>query len=249
LSHLGFGREAKQLVENFLKRRRGLIIVAGGDNQGKTTTLYALLDRINRDKRLCYALEKYSEISLNGLNKIKVRPDRRAAALDRLLKTDSDVIMADDVDDRLLGSAVAASRTGRLILVGYKTERLADLVALVRSLNRRGDPPILLLQQQLLDRNCPHCLEAYAANGWEEFLDKYWPENKRYRPRRFFTSRGCPRCHYSGTKGRIASFNLVRIDERQVNLVSALATDTLEKAANGLVSLRHWLDHKLEKEK
>lgn len=241
LSHLGLGRNERQLIERFLKKRRGLIIVGSGDNQGKTTTLYSLLEKIDQDKHSCYSLEKYPELKLDGISQVITKPDKRLEGLERILKSDSEVIMIDDADDKLLKEALAASRTGRLVMVGLKTPNLATLLKKVEAVSQAENLPILIIHQQLLAKNCPHCLKACAINESEELIAKYWPADKRYQPKYFFTSQGCAHCNYSGTKGQIASFNLLQFNNKKLDVLSTLAADALQKAANGLISISKYL--------
>ena len=113
LSRIGLGRNERHLIENFIKRRSGLVIVASADNQGKTTTLYSLLQKINRDNRTCYSLEKYSELELDEVNKIISHEEKYSTDLARILKSDSEVILIDDLSYDLLPETLKAAETGR----------------------------------------------------------------------------------------------------------------------------------------
>lgn len=241
LSKLGLGREERKIVENFLKKNKGLIVIGADDNEGKTSTLYALLQKINKEVRACYLLEKYNELELPEISKITSSQEKRLLDLQRVLKSDSDVIAIDDADDDLLKEALVAAYSGRLALATCKTTSAANLVDKIQKISRREDLPILLIYQRMFKKNCPHCLKAYLANESTELINNYWPSNKKYRPQKFFSSLGCPKCQHSGNSGEIASFNLIEINKQSVNIISSLASDILQKAANGLISMSKFI--------
>ena len=241
LSHLGLGRDERHEIENFLTKRRGLIIVGADDNQGKTTTLYSLLQKVDRDQRSCYSLEKFSELELDGVNQLVGNDKKRLSDLNEILKNSSDVIMIDDTTDELLNNALSAARTGRLVIAGAKTETTATLIEKVMAKTKEENLPILIIFQKLLNKNCPKCLQAYVIGESEELIDKYWPSKKDYRPKHFFTSKGCSQCNHTGIKNKIAVFNLTRINNQEINILSSLASDVLQKAANGLISMSRFI--------
>jgi len=247
LTHLGLGRDERKTIENFLKRRRGLIVIGADDNQGKTTTLYSLLQKIDKINRIGYLLEKNSELEIDEINKIISTGDQRITDLHRVLKSDSDFIAIDDASDDLLNESLIAASTGRLLMVSVKTDTAAALVDQIRKIRQSEDLPILIIFQRLLIKNCPHCLKAYLVNESEELITKYWPSNKKYKPKHFFTSTGCKKCNHIGTNGQIASFNLIEFNKKEINVLSTLASDVLQKAANGLISVSKFIsEHKSE---
>lgn len=245
LSRLGLGRNEKKIIENFIKRRRGLIIIGADDNQGKTTTLYSLLQKINKEKRTCYLLEKHSELELDGINKIISNGERRFADLHQIIKSDSEVIAIDDANNELLEEALKIAQEGRLIITSTKISDTLSLVERIKRISSLEKFPILLIHQKLLNKNCPHCLKSYLINESEELITKYWPKDKSYKPKKFFSSIGCQKCNHSGIAGQIASFNLIEINQKEVNILSTLASDVLQKAANGLISISKYItEHK-----
>jgi len=241
LPRLGLGRDERHEVENFLLKRRGLIIVSANDNQGKTTTLYSLLNKIDRDRKSCYSIEKFSHLELDGVNQLIGNDKRRLSDLNEILKTNSDVIMIDDASDELLAESLVATRTGRLLFLGLKAENAAAAITKVMASVKNEDLPILIIFQKLLSKNCPHCLQAYVISESEELISKYWPSTKNYTPKHFFTSRGCPKCKHTGIKDQIAIFNLSEINHQEINVLSSLASDVLQKAANGLISMSNFI--------
>ena len=237
LSQLGLGRNEKKEVTAFLKQKQGLVIVASGDNQGKTTTLYALLNSINQEKKICYSLEKYQELELDGINAFYGDDQKRLAALGSILKSDSQVIMIDDASDSLLEESLIGAQSGRLMLVGIKDLSASNLVERIKELIKDKNFPVLMIYQKLINRNCPHCLKKYLIDEASEVVQKYWPTDKKYKPQYFYSSKGCNFCSYSGTKGQIAAYNLIRLDHKKVNFLSLMASDVLQKAADGLISV------------
>lgn len=241
LARLGLGRREKKLIENFLRRRRGIVIIGADDNQGKTTTLYSLLQKINKEEKSCYLLEKHSELELDEINKIISAGDKRLVDLHRVLKSDAEIIAIDDATNDLTEEALLAAHAGRLVIISVKSDSAASLVEKIRKISSEEELPILLIYQKLLIKNCPHCLKAYLVNETEELITKYWPKEKKYKPKHFFTSTGCHKCNHSGANGQIASFHLIEINKKEVNILSTLASDVLQKAANGLISMSKFI--------
>lgn len=245
LSHLGLGRNERHEIENFLRRRRGLVLIGASNNQGKTTTLYSLLEKINKINRSCYLLSEHLELELDGVNKLTSHSGQRLNNLTTVLKNDSEVIAIDDITKDLLPEAVMAAETGRLILASIKVDSASEMVEQIRAINKNKDLEILVIFQKLLNKNCPHCLKAYIIGESEELITKYWPRTKKYKPKHFFTSQGCKKCQHSGTSGQIAAFNLIKLNKQEINIFSSLASDVLEKAANGLISISKFIsEHK-----
>lgn len=250
LSHLGMGRQERKLIETYLKKRSGLIVIGSNLNQGKTTTLYSLLQKIDKVKKVCYILEKNSELEIDGVNKIISSGEKRLSDLNRVLKSDSEVIAIDDANSELLAESLKAALTGRLVIVSTTSNDALSLVEKVKAITTNEDFKILLIYQRLLLKNCPHCLKAYLVNESGELITKYWPSEKKYKPKRFFSNIGCPRCNHAGVKGQIASFNLIEINKKEINILSTLASDILQKAANGLISVSKYLsEHKSSEKK
>ena len=241
LAHLGLGRNERQIVENFLHKKQGLIIVASDDNQGKTTTLYSLLQKIDKNKRSCYSLEEYSELELDEINRIISHKEKRLTDLSQILKNDSEVVMIDDADNALLCESVAAAQTGRLILLGTKSNNISTLIEKITDITKNDDLEVLVIFQKLIKKNCPRCLKAYVIGESEELITKYWPSEKKYKPKHFFTSQGCIKCNHSGVSGQIATFNLIKLNKQGINVLSSLSSDILQKAANGLISISKFI--------
>ena len=250
LSRLGLGRNERQIVEKILNKKRGLIVVGADNNEGKTTTLYALLQKINKEKRACYSLEKYPELELDEVSQIISQGQKRLSDLSGIIRNNSEVIMIDDADEKLLDEAVFAAQTGRLVLVGVKSDNVLTLSEKIQSLSKKDDLETLIIFQKLIKKNCPKCLKAYIVGESEELIVKYWPSEKKYKPKYFFTSQGCALCHHSGTKGLIAVFNLVKLNNQKITVISTLASDILQKAANGLISISKFITkHRLSSTK
>ncbi len=243
LPRLGLGRNEQKIIESFLKKRRGLIIIGADDNQGKTTTLYSLLQKIDKAKKSCYLMEKQTELELDEISKIISSGPQRLIDLNRLTKSDSEIIAIDDAGDDLIKEAFTAALAGRLVIACLKSQSALDLVEKIKQLSPVEDFPALLIYQKLLAKNCPRCLKAYLINESEELIAKYWPAEKKYKPKHFFSSVGCPKCNHSGTNGQIASFNLIEINKKEINILSSLASDILQKAANGLISMSKYLSN------
>lgn len=241
LSKIGLERSDRKIIEAFLKRRQGLALIASPANEGKTSTLYALLSTIDTDKRICYLSEENAELEIDGVNKLVGRGARRASDLEKIRQHDSDVIAIDDADEGLLKQAYSIAQQGKMVLVSFKAENLSSLNSELEKIKDGKDIPTLTIFQKLLSKNCPYCLKDYISDEATELIDRYWPSSKNYKPIRFFNARGCRHCNHSGKKGLIAVFSIIKADSGEKESVKTISADILQKAANGLISLNKFL--------
>lgn len=241
LSRLGLERNDRQIIEQFLRRRQGLIAIASPANEGKTSTLYALLDKIDTDKKICYLSEENPELEIDGVNKLTGRGARRMDDLEKLRQHDSDVIAIDDADEKLLKQAYSLAQQGKMVLISLPAENLNEFNLELEKIKNGKDLPTLIIFQKLLAKNCPYCLKDYISDEATELINKYWPESKNYKPSRFFNARGCRHCNHSGKKGLIAVFSIIKSHNGQKESIKAISADILQKAANGLISINKFL--------
>jgi type IV pilus assembly protein PilB len=252
LSRLGLGRAEKQILEQFLTRRQGLIIVASPDNEGKTTTLYSLLEKINRDEKLCYLLETHSELAISDVNRLTSTGRQRLDDLENVRRHDSEIIVIDDADTALIKGAVDLASQGKLVIISVKANNINQLNEQISSIKQFKSLDALIIFQKLIAKNCPRCLKAYINDETSELIAKYWPRDKKYQPKNFWNSQGCSHCNHSGQKGLIAVFNILSNSDLQTKTISSISNDILQKAASGLISVskliqkqKESLSHKL----
>jgi len=243
LVELGFADDLARGLDRQLARPNGILLVTGPTGSGKTTTLYAALQRLNAVERKILTVEDPVEYQLDGINQIQVRPRIGldfADALRALLRQDPDVILVGEIRDRETARiAVQASLTGHLVLSTLHTNGAA--AALTRLVDMGVEPYLLIsslngvLAQRLVRRLCPACREPWeppAALLRELELPAGAP---LWRPK------GCAACGGVGYRGRTVIGELLPVDDAVRRLLLDGADDRTihaAAAAGGMRTLR-----------
>jgi len=175
LTDLGFAPREYAIMDELIRRPNGIILVTGPTGSGKTTTLYAALNRINRPDVNILTAEDPVEYEIGGIHQIHVQPKiglTFASALRSFLRQDPDVIMVGEIRDRETAEiAIHASLTGHLVLSTIHTN---DASSAVTRLVEMGIEPFLvrssvigILAQRLVRMLCPHCKTPYTPTPYE----------------------------------------------------------------------------------
>lgn len=243
------GLEGKKLetVESFIKRPHGIILVTGPTGSGKTTSLYAALQRINLPDKKIITIEDPVEYQIQGINQIQVNTKvdlTFANGLRSILRQDPDVILVGEIRDRETADiSMNASLTGHLV---FSTLHTNDSVSAVTRLADMGVESFLIastlsavIAQRLVRILCTQCREQYVPIDEEigriGLAREACPEGRIYR------ATGCPECMETGFSGRIAIFEILIIDDELKNtILTHPDSSTLKEKAlrNGLITLR-----------
>jgi type IV pilus assembly protein PilB len=222
LPQLGFLPEMQATYEQITSKPWGTILVTGPTGSGKSTTLYATLNRLNREETNVITVEDPVEYQLSGINQIQVNPAAGltfAAALRSILRADPDIILVGEVRDRETAViAIEAALTGHLVLTSLHTN---DALSTPTRLYEMGVEPYLVASalsavvgQRLARRLCVSCREqttvtrsqlralGFAPPADEEVFTVYGAHPE-----------GCPRCSKTGYYGRIALHELLVVSE------------------------------------
>ncbi len=205
LSDIGLGEAGVRTMERFLARTSGIILVTGPTGSGKSTTLYAALNRVNSSDKNIITIEDPIEYQIKGIGQIQVNPKINltfAGGLRSILRQDPDIIMVGEIRDAETAEiAIQASLTGHLVLSTMHTN---DAATAVTRLVDMGIEPFMIassltavVAQRLVRVICPHCREEYRPA--EQYAGVALPE-KLYR------GRGCDRCFGLGSLGRTAIY-------------------------------------------
>lgn len=242
LEILGFDSVLFEKYEGLIKKPYGMILITGPTGSGKTTTLYASLEKINSPDKKIITIEEPVEYLLRGINQIQVRTKiglTFAGGLRHIVRQDPDVIMVGEIRDiETAGISIHAALTGHLI---FSTLHTNDAPSAITRLVDMGVENYLVsstligvMAQRLVRKICPLCKEPYrvaddikAELGFE--VDTLWK------------GRGCDNCLGTGYRGRIAIFEILIIDDNVRELIMSKATSLKikEKAvAAGMRSLR-----------
>ena len=244
---LGLEGEKLRTVESLIKRPHGIILVTGPTGSGKTTSLYAALQRINLPDKKIITVEDPVEYQIQGINQIQVNTKvdlTFANGLRSILRQDPDVILVGEIRDRETADiSMNASLTGHLV---FSTLHTNDSVSAVTRLTDMGVEPFLIastlsavIAQRLVRILCVRCREQYVPI--DEELERIGlardacPEGGIYR------AGECAECMETGFSGRIAIFEILIIEDRLKNTILTHPDSTTLKdqaLRNGLVTLR-----------
>jgi len=241
LPELGFLSDDQQTFEELIGLPDGIILVTGPTGSGKTTTLYACLNVINRPDRKIITVEDPVEYELPGINQVMVRADvgmTFAAALRSMLRQAPNIIMIGEIRDAETANiAINAALTGHLVLSTLHTNdapsadaRLAD-IGIKRFLIASAVRAILA--QRLVRKLCPVC----KAPG--ELTEKQM-RGLNLDPSRIAGSTilgpvGCEKCRGGGYKGRAGIFEIFKIDDEVRHMVNEnLTSSQLRRRAREL---------------
>ena len=189
LSDLGFSPREYALMDGLIRRPDGIILVTGPTGSGKTTTLYACINRINQPNLNILTAEDPVEYEIQGIHQVHVQAKiglTFASALRAFLRQDPDIVMVGEIrDGETLEIAINASLTGHLVLSTIHTNDAAG--AVTRTIDMGAEPFLLrssvigILAQRLVRILCPHCKFSYPAEDFE--LDELGLTAERMRQR------------------------------------------------------------------
>jgi general secretion pathway protein E len=245
LERLGFTPLMMARFEKLIQRPHGIILVTGPTGSGKTTTLYAALDKINSPDRKIITVEDPVEYQLKGVNQIPVKPKiglTFASGLRHIVRQDPDVILVGEIRDLETAEiSIQASLTGHLV---FSTLHTNDAPSAVTRLQDMGVEPYLLssvleavLAQRLVRRICQVCRmpDVPSAADIEALGIEADPHTKLFR------GRGCDDCRGTGYRGRTGIYELFVITEdvRSLILKRASSREIRRSAIEaGMVTLR-----------
>ena len=219
LDQLGIPADTRARLERLAQRPNGMLLVTGPTGSGKTTTLYAALNRINAPKLKIITVEDPVEYRLPRINQVQVNPRIElsfARVLRSALRQDPDVIMVGEMRDAETAEiGVRAAMTGHLVLSTLHTN---DSITTVNRLVDMGIAGYMVatalnavLAQRLVRRVCENCAEACVPGPSEQVWLKAMGVG-RHRQARFRHGTGCQYCNNTGYRGRVGLYELLEID-------------------------------------
>lgn len=265
-AELGLTQRDIDTMMRLLDLPHGMILVTGPTGSGKTTTLYAALNKLYSPEYKIITIEDPVEYELPGVNQIPVNPKRGltfAAGLRNILRQDPDVIMVGEIrDGETAEIAVRSALTGHLV---FSTLHTNDAVSAITRLTDMGVEPFLassvleaILAQRLGRRICPLCRTSVPIS--EAVLHRLTPQELALFPgHKAYRGAGCEKCNQTGYRGRIGYYELLLITPKMrqaisqkkstIDLLSLADTathrtmrmDGLEKAARGETTIEEVL--------
>ena len=263
LEHLGFSEKNYHKVLKMIGAPNGIILVTGATGSGKSTTVYSILQRLNREETNIITVEDPIEMNIDGINQVQTNSEiglTFASALRSILRQDPNIIMIGEIRDTETAQiAVRASITGHLVLSTLHTN---DSLTTIERLVDMGVEKYLLsssltgiISQKLARKLCPHCKKERPTNDYEKKLFKK-VLNKEVD--KVYIAEGCEKCN-SGYLGRIAIHEVLMINEEIKEAISdnldreklrelvynadvtTLLQDGLEKVITGLTTVEESL--------
>jgi type II secretory ATPase GspE/PulE/Tfp pilus assembly ATPase PilB-like protein len=238
LEDLGMNEQCLDGYNKCLYKTHGIVLVTGPTGCGKTTTLYASLNKIYSPAVKMITIEDPVEYQLDGVNQMPVNPKRGltfATGLRHILRQDPDIIMVGEIRDKETADiAIRAALTGHLV---FSTLHTNDAAGAVTRLIDMGVEPFLLasslegvLAERLLRKICPKCKEPYSPD--ESLMKMLNGSVKIGAKTTLYHGAGCNECMHTGMSGRTGIFELLRITGTLRDLIATRpTTEQIIKAA------------------
>ncbi len=241
LPELGFFSDDRETFERLIQLPDGILLVTGPTGSGKTSTLYACLNYINKPDRKIITVEEPIEYQMTGINQVQVNPEigmTFPAALRSILRQAPNVIMIGEIRDLETASiATNASLTGHLV---FSTLHTNDAPSAIARLTDIGVQPFLvasslraIMAQRLVRRICLNCRQPAELS--ESEMRALQIETGQLHDAQVMQGRGCEQCRGTGYKGRIGIFEIFVLDDEVRHMINKRsATLSLRQRAREL---------------
>ena len=247
LADLGLRSDDLKIIEEELNKPNGMILNTGPTGSGKTTTLYAFLQTVYEPESKIITIEDPIEYHLEGIEQTQVNPEANytfANGLRSILRQDPDIILVGEIRDLETAEiAMHSALTGHLVFSTLHTNSAVGAIPRLIDLGVRSSiiaPSLnLIIAQRLVRRLCQKCrvpaeIGADLKKKIEKFLAAMPPRLNRgdYKEAKVFSPKGCEQCNNFGYRGRVAIYELLRIDPAVEELIAKEPTELeVEKLA------------------
>ena len=248
LTKLGFPANSLKKFENIISKPYGMLLVTGPTGSGKTTTLYASLNKLNSSDKKIITIEDPIEYQLHGVNQIHVKPQiglTFSSGLRSIVRQDPDIIMVGEIRDAETADiAIQAALTGHMV---FSTVHTNDSAGAITRLSDMGIEHYLMasalvgvLAQRLVRKICSHCKKL--AKVGKKSLEEIGSEIKDILDvNDLYEGEGCEKCNRTGYRGRIGIYELLLIHEEIHDMIlkKTSSVHIKEKARSlGMTTLR-----------
>jgi type II secretory ATPase GspE/PulE/Tfp pilus assembly ATPase PilB-like protein len=243
LESMGFAKSQVQTIEEISAHPSGMMLTVGPTGSGKTSTLYAIINRLNNPEVKIVTLEDPIEYDLAGISQIPVKTEDKelfAEKMRAVMREDPNVVMIGEIRDvDTAKTALQAALTGHLVLSTFHAGSAA--AAISRMLDMIGTNPLfasavrMIIAQRLARRICPYCAEEITPTEAQmSYIEKAVADiTTERRPTldkklKLKHGKGCPKCHGLGYKGRIAIIEMMRITPDIEKLMTSTTRSTTQ---------------------
>jgi type IV pilus assembly protein PilB len=229
---LGMLENTSDAIKRGISKTYGIILITGPTGSGKTTTIYSMMDLLNKPEVNIVSVEDPVEYDMRYVNQTQVNAAAGitfAGALKAFLRQDPNIILVGEIRDAETADiAVNAALTGHLVVASLHTN---DAPTAVPRLIDMSLPPFLvgavvnmIIAQRLVRRVCPNCIETYkpadtVLENAQEQLN--FLKSTDGIPTSFYRGRGCYQCGMVGYRGRMAIYEIAEVDGETRNLISS----------------------------
>lgn len=253
---LGFNQHNLERFKDMISRPNGIVLITGPTGSGKSSTLYAALNKLNSEEVNIITIEDPVEYQLEGINQIQVNTNvgmTFAAGLRSILRQDPDIIMVGEIRDKeTVEVSVRASLTGHLVLSTIHTN---DALSSITRMIDMGVEPFLvasslsgIVAQRLVRKVCRDCAEVHEPTKRE--IDIF--SKRGIQMDRVWRGSGCSSCNMTGYRGRIAIHEVLQINgelrkaimnEEPINVLReiAVSNETIFLIDDGLLKVKQGL--------
>ena len=247
MSLLGFEESSLRKIDTAIAKPYGMVLVTGPTGSGKTSTLYAALNKLNTATTNIMTAEDPVEYNFAGINQVQIKEQiglTFAAALRSFLRQDPNIILVGEIRDfETTEIAIKAALTGHLVLSSIHTNDAPSTIS--RILNMGIEPFLvatslnLICAQRLVRKICPEC-KTEVKTPLQALIDAgYSPEEAKNV--RTFKGEGCKNCNETGYRGRIGMYEVMEVGEGiQEMIMMGSSTNEIRHRAieDGMLSLR-----------
>ncbi len=219
LKELGLSSKSLEILEEMIETPHGIIFNTGPTGSGKTTTLYACLNKINTPDKKIITIEDPIEYQLKGITQLQVHPKigfTFAHGLRSMLRHDPDIMMVGEVRDLETAEiAIRVALTGHLVFSTLHTNDAAG--AITRLLDMGVEPYLVsssvecIIAQRLVRVVCTECKQAIKPT--KEILEEFGVKEKLSNFT-LFNGKGCEKCRFTGYKGRTGIYEILIMDDK-----------------------------------
>ncbi len=252
LQQLGLRGTGQKSLETAILRPHGIILVCGPTGSGKTTSLYAVLSRLNTTRVNIVSLEDPVEYEVGGINQVQINPGvglTFASGLRAFLRQDPNIILVGEIRDKeTTDLAIQAALTGHLVFSTLHTSSAAG--ALPRMLDLGAENFLLastvnaIVGQRIVRKICDHCKVDYEPPSqilveMKNVLGKLYPRDSQ--GVKLYRGKGCSECATSGYLGRVGIYEVLSATEKISRLILERADSiSLEKQAieDGMITMK-----------